>query len=763
MNESKGIRDRFLSVFAAVLVFSLFLFCGRNIWLRHEIVVSVGLKSFLSQTCQVFWTENADMPFKPEQSKSVRIGPTGVPVSFSLPVVRLGKLRIDFGDGTAMVRAGPVRITGKNERVLDWNDFDGWHDIARFETDSKKAVNVEPDGTDPYAVYSKPLDVSAKCRVSAFSACCLVVLSLLVWFWIAGPKGLFWNASPRRGETVCSKAFLSLATFLVVSRFALSFRLPPWFTGSPWDDFWFFRAASSLLDGCWLGSYDQHTLIKGMCGPAIFAFFSMSGIPYLVGETTLYVFSSLFFLSVVARISRNRLFLALSLALLLFNPLSMSLGAFQRIHRNGMPLWQVPLLFGSLFLLFLDAGRSWRVLLVRAVVAGLVLWMFQNTREDGVWIWPFVLVCLSASAWRARIPGNGKRANAVRSLACFVPVFVLAAGNAAVCLLNWRAYGLPVRNDRDSGYYAKAMRDLYLVEPDLAEESLLTSPEHVGHYHGIYWSTILKAFDASPTFRTARPEIEASFDRYSRGGYHDRNLYEDKPLFALRDGAAAAGFYSSLETSEAFWKSVHEELSAAFEDGCLSRRGISFTAMAAPFRPKDLPRILRGWLAAVVHAVCFRETESRLVDNAGLSTREWLPRLERLSGERLVDSGRNVRDAPFVDRANGVGRVYSAFMPWLLTAVFFVFVPLTATLLRPGKRRNLVLPGWLFAAGMLGSFLLHTACIGYMSATTFWATRGYYMTASYQLSLMFVVVVAGLCFRTFERRDACAPFGKEAK
>ena len=544
-----------------------------------------------------------------------------------------------------------------------------------------------------------------------------------------------------------------LATLLVVARFAISFRIPAWFTGSPWDDLWFFRAASSLLDGRWLGPYDQHTLIKGMCGPAILAASSLSGVPYLVGETALYVFSSLFFLTVAARISRNRLFLLCSLALLLFNPLSTSLGAFQRIHRNGMPLWQVPLAFGTLFLLFLDSRRSWRVLLVRAVVAGIALWTFQNTREDGIWLWPFAIACMVASAWRARIRENGRKPNAFRVLSCFVPLLVVAAGNAVVCLLNWRAYGLPMRNDRDSGCYAKTMRDLYLVEPDPADEMRLTSPEHAGHYHGIYWSTICKAFEASPTLSKARSGIEARFDSWARGlGYHDRDLYEDKPLFALRDGVADAGFYSSLKTSETFWKNVHEELSAAFEAGRLTRRGVSFTAMAAPFRAKDVPRILREWGSAIVCAACFRETESRLVDNGSLRGREWMPKLERISGERIVTDDANASAAPYVARANGVGRVYSALMPWLLSAALCAFVSFTASLFRPGKRRNLLLPGWLFAAGMLGSFLLHTACIAYISATTFWATRGYYMTASYQLALMFVVFIAGLCFRTFKLR-----------
>ena len=88
------------------------------------------------------------------------------------------------------------------------------------------------------------------------------------------------------------------------------------------------------------------------------------------------------------------------------------------------------------------------------------------------------------------------------------------------------------------------------------------------------------------------------------------------------------------------------------------------------------------------------------------------------------------------------------------------FAVATVRIVKRRTLRNLDDPStaaWLFAAGILGSFLLHTACIAYVSATTFWARIGSYMTSSYQMELMFVVVVAALCGVLFSGRKGGPP------
>ena len=749
-------RKAFFPLVVLLLLSSFFLWLGRGACVAHGVSVSLGLKSSGAIPFQVFWTETPKSPFSPENSRTIVVPPGGKDISMVLPVERVENLRMDFGCGPGTVRVSKVVLSGSETRVLDWHDFGKLHDISQFAIDAKGSVDVTVSGRDPYAVHLKPLGMAAKTRIAFFPALSLLFVAALIWIPLAGSRGIIWNASPRDGEPIVTPAFAMLVGLLILFRFALSARLPPAFLRSPWDDLWFLNVADSLLKGQWMGPYNENTLIKGCFGPMALAFSSFFGLPFLFTENVLYMLSCLFFVGVCARFSRNRLFLAASFALLLFNPLSFARGTFQLVHRNGMPLWQTPFIFGCMLLVFINARNSWRRLLAHALAAGATIWMFQNTREDGIWIWPFVLACLALSAVRAWQGASTRVSRIVRPLLCLVPLAVFLSGNAAVCLLNWKFYGLPLRNDRDAGNYAKTMQDLYVIKPDETDDARLSSPGHEGHYHSIYWSSICQAFDASPTLQKARGKIEFRFDRWADNDWscgtenHGHDLFEDKPLFAMREGAAAAGFYSSLKESEAFWGAVHEELSAAFLDGRLQRRGFSATAMCAPFRAKDIPRILRAWVRAITHVATFKDTRAQpCYAEPWWQMAEWYERLNSVPGEPFFTKETVRREQPYIDRVNQLGRFYSLAMPWILVAAVVLFAVATARLLSKKKwgLEETTTAAWLFIAGILASFSLHTACIAYVSATTFYAFKGSYLTSSYQLSLMFVIATVALCLQ----------------
>lgn len=752
-------RLRFFSILA--LLFAALLAVSQRAWLSRSATLSFGLKSSALVTLQVFWTETPGGPFAAERSRSVRVGPGGKQVSFSLPAARVERLRIDFGNGSTPVRVGPMTVAGRETRVLDWRDFASRHDISRFDVDARGAADVVASGGDPYAVCDSPLGIAGRPRPNLFALLWLALVAALLGWLLAGPNGVLARPVPRDGEPICTVPFLILAALLVAARFALTARLPPWFGPSPWDDIWFLNTASALVDGEWLGPFDHHTLIKGCFGPMVLAFCAQSGIPYLLAQTCLYVLSCVFFIHVASRISRNRIFLLAALALLLFNPLSHSFFSWQRVHRNGMPIWQVPFAFGCLYMTYLSSRGRLRSLAMWAVLSGLALWVLHNTREDGGWIWPFALGCLGMSAFSAWQAGAARRERRVRALACLLPLLVVVCGNAAVCLANWRVYGLPIRNNRDAGNYAKVMNDLYVIEPDPEDEARLTAPGHESHYHGIYYSTLLKAYGASPTFALARKHIDPILDTWSRGmGYHGRDLFHDHMLFALRDGVHAAGFYESLPRSEAFYGDVHRELSEAFADGRLSRRGISITPLAAPLRKGTMPRVLGKWIQTLAYLAKFKDTEAQLVDTGEswrmVPPRDVLERFERLSGERMLSAGEVPAVQPHADRANAVSAAYSTFLPWLLLAALVCYAGLTLALVWRRFRTPAATGGWLLASGILASVFAHTAGIAYVSATTFWATRSYYLVPSFQMTLMFVVVVAAACLAAARERIAGA-------
>ena len=528
---------------------------------------------------------------------------------------------------------------------------------------------------------------------------------------------------------------------------SLTARIPPYFGPSIWDDVWFANAGCFLANGEWLGPYDCHTLCKGFFGPAVLAVSHFLGIPFLPAQTLLYVAGCCFSVFVLSRLSSNRALLLLVLLLLLFNPVSWAPATWRLVYRNAMPGWMVPLVIGCFFLVFLEATGSFGRMIFWAVCAGFSMWAFLNTREDGIWLWPYVLACIAATFLRikSRTPFAIRR-----RLICFMPILIVLFGNIALATINWRTYGRFIRNDRDGGNYAKVMKDLYLIAPDAADEERLSRPECAGHYHNIYYSTVCKAYEASPTLASIRPEIDRKIDDWvAFNHYHSRDLYLDHMLFAIREGASDAGLYRSLPVAEDFFGAVHVELSRAFTDGRIRRRGLSLTAMVAPFRTKMIPRIFLEWKRALLLIARFeglRYDSPENWNNSPIST-EQRRVFEAVSGGRMVFGAQARPLGSVVSRANEISLAFEKIVPYMIALSLLGYVVVSLLLPFVRKRTGIVF-GWLLSTGILASVLVHTACIAYVTGTTFMATRYWYLVASSQLALLFVASVATVVFDT---------------
>lgn len=428
-------------------------------------------------------------------------------------------------------------------------------------------------------------------------------------------------------EIIC--VFL-VVLFLILLRCALSWRLPPYICSDfPHDDGWVVSRAEYLLNGQWMGPYDQYTLIKGVFSPMLMAFSYVIGIPYLQFNTLLYCISCVIFLWAISPVLRNRWIQLASFVVLLFNPITYAVQTGQRIYRNGISQWQILLIFGAIFAIFLRREKKWQSILGWAILAGTTFWSFVNTREDGIWIYPFVLCaivvtiviyCLKIKSWKSP-----------KLILFLLPLLIMLLGNGCLKAINYNVYGAALINDRDGGSYADVVRDLYLIEPNPEDEEKFSSEEYKDQYYNIYTSTMDKAYEVSPTLNSMRTEIDSAITAWDAGeALVDGEPYADHILFAIRDGVAAAGYYTSLPETEAVYSQIHQELSQAFQNGSLTKRGISLSAMTAPFQWKYLPDILAEFPKSVQYVISFREADCQIITPSG--SHEGITRFENISG-----------------------------------------------------------------------------------------------------------------------------------
>ena len=397
---------------------------------------------------------------------------------------------------------------------------------------------------------------------------------------------------------------------LVLLRLALSNRLPAYILADmPHDDAWVVNRAMYILNQQWLGPYDQYTLIKGVFSPLLMAFSAYSGIAFGVLNTALYCAACLVFVVSIRSIIKNNWVQILCLGVLLFNPITYALETGQRVYRNGIGQWQVLLIFGCFIAIFLRRNENWAKLLPWSILGGLSLGVFLNTREDGAWIYPFVVGSIFVTIWIYFIE---KQKTKVKIFLFALPAILAALVCSGVTIINYSYYGTFIVNDRNGGNYAKVAADLYSITPNVDEDILYKSDKYKRYYYNIYISTMEKAFDNSPTLKSAEPSIREAIKQWA--SWDDPNnigqLSTDHMLFALRDGIKFAGYYRSLPDTEAFYGKVHNELQIAFKNGSLVKRGFTISPLIMPLQHGDIGHAFSLMSEAIRNILEFKDVSS---------------------------------------------------------------------------------------------------------------------------------------------------------
>ena len=156
------------------------------------------------------------------------------------------------------------------------------------------------------------------------------------------------------------------------------------------DDLLFIRLADNLLQFGWLGPYNNLTLAKGPCYPIWIAFSFVIGVPLLLSQHLLYVAASLVTYSALGPLIRKLALRVALFALLLFNPVTFTFQMTCVLRDALYPSLSLPVA-GSAIGLFARCHYPFRSLIVWAVICGVATTAFWLTREEGIWILPFLV------------------------------------------------------------------------------------------------------------------------------------------------------------------------------------------------------------------------------------------------------------------------------------------------------------------------------------------------------------------------------------
>lgn len=352
------------------------------------------------------------------------------------------------------------------------------------------------------------------------------------------------------------------------------------------DDQLMVNLANSLIEGKWLGAYNDHTLVKGMFYPFFLAFNHFLGIPYLSALTLFYSFGCFIFVIAIKKVFKTEYPLYFIFTVLLFNPVSYATQTFLVTYRNSITPAQVLIIIGAVIAIYLNIEKQPRKCLPWAVLAGLTLASLWHTREDGIWILPFIIIAIiliigSAIKYNYKI----KRKECFEKIGiAFLPIVILLISTVFISTINYSVYGIFTTNELNGSNFKKAIDAFYSVKPNEKIE-----------YVSVPRSTLNSICDNSDTLNTIRAELNESFDFWEDCGRNPGDMeVEDGWFFwALRYAAKNAGIYENAEKANAFWGNVSDEIQKAIMTGKLEERTTMPSALMSPWREeyyKKLPQ-----------------------------------------------------------------------------------------------------------------------------------------------------------------------------
>lgn len=353
------------------------------------------------------------------------------------------------------------------------------------------------------------------------------------------------------------------------------------------DDGLFIHHALSILDGHWLGPYDQLTLAKGPGYALLLVVGHLSGLSVTLLHALLYLFGVLCVSLAFARLTEATAMPLLLCAVLLLHPAALPL----RVIRDSVYGSQILLLCGVSIVLLLDGGRGrFRPLL--AFGTGLLFGWIWLTREEGLWLIPGLALMVLGAGWLYRRHAGSTRALVETTIAV---VLVAVGVNVAYSSINRAYYGKFIAVDFKEANFVNALAALQGVRGDE------TVP-----YVPVPRDVRSRIFAVSPSFAELRGYFDANASPDSVWGRVGCRVYPSTCgdiaggwfVWALRDAAASRGYYRSPDAAAMYFERLTNEIRDACDRGRL-RCGSS----VVPFMPQVSSTQLHAIPATTLRAI----------------------------------------------------------------------------------------------------------------------------------------------------------------
>lgn len=523
------------------------------------------------------------------------------------------------------------------------------------------------------------------------------------------------------------KKYLIYVFILVIIKQILLSHIPIFAIGyAGCDDQLMIKLSAYLLHGDYLGTFDCLTLVKGLSFPLFLAFNTALGISYLDAITLLYSLSCIYFVHCVDKLLNKKWMKYILITVLLFNPIMYTLDVVQRVYRNSLIPSQVLLIFGSFFYLYINRNIKNKNYLIHSIICALSLLFFYNTREDSIWIMPFVIICTLITI----ITLENK--NIKKILILLLPIFVLVLGNNCIKLINYKYYGTFTRIDEENSEFSTAMKTLYKVKPEKKQEYVSITREKMN-----------RLYEISPTLKTIQKELDKRMNEYSIiDRSYDEEVEDGWFWWTLRFAAQDAGYYESATKANSFYKNVTKEINDAIKDGKLETVNTMPSSLMSPWKKGYGIKLIN----AIKDEIIFTNSFKDLVPSVNESTGE----LKSISYFEIITNNKaiypttetNVEENNAAKKVSNVYIIKLKLISYIYRTmpIFSIISIISYIILTYRSLKNKVLDNWLIITSILLSYVVLLIGVGYNHISSCNSITALYLCASYPLIIIFNIL-----------------------
>ncbi len=365
----------------------------------------------------------------------------------------------------------------------------------------------------------------------------------------------------------------------------------------PHDSLRYIGMAETIIKGQWLGQYDHMTLIRLPMYSIFVALNAKLGWPLHIVQQIIFLLSIFLLVAALKALKVAHWRTAIVFALCALHPLMILSTDFVATELLYTPA-ATALLAGCLGLL--GTVRHSRIQYgLWVIVVSISSVLFWYTRPEGVWIFPFGVICLGFLVWSCR---DGIRNYWIRIFtALFAPCLVVLLVGHYLMSQNEKHYGVKVTHELSEPNLTAAFNWLTRLAPDSHRPYVPITKEAMG-----------SAYEISPHFALLKPYLskQTNGQGWAKFGCEWMGICDELAggwtLWAIRDAAASIGLYSSAAHASEFYGAVAREIRQACEKGTVKYSTNSTgNLLAPPVTLTDVPRILISSAKLAIMAITF--------------------------------------------------------------------------------------------------------------------------------------------------------------